>query len=544
MSSPLFVHGVLVNPFSRSMEGVTITIEEAVITAIDPNPSVKGPYILPGFVDAHVHIESSMLIPSQFARMAYKHGTIAVVADPHEVANVAGVPALDFMLLNSMQSPVQFFYGVPSCVPASPIERSGATLGSMVVDELLSRSDFLFLAEMMNFTGVLSSDSEVHMKLDSAKRRLKPIDGHAPGLTGRPLEQYIQAGISTDHECSSLEEAKEKISLGMKILIREGSAARNFDTLVPLVALYPTMVMFCTDDCHPDYLEKGHINTLAARAVSMGYSIYDVLMAASVNPITHYNLPIGLLRKGDTADFTVVSSLETFRSVTTFYRGEDMSLRSGNTSSEPVTPPPFIFRKQRSVQCLSIAAAAKTINVIRANDGDLLTDWETLSHDVPLGELIQPNPNKDLLKIVLLDRYSEAKPVVAFVKGFGFKYGAIATSVAHDSHHILGIGCSDTDIATALEWVVGSSGGVCFAHGTAVHGIKLPYYGLMCGLECEEAASQYAMLNTMLLDAGSTLKSPFMAASFMALTVIPKLKIFHGGLFDAESFKPVPLFVT
>jgi adenine deaminase len=537
------IKGVVVDPVKREMKGVEISIQNGTVVDIKSNPNIKSPFILPGFIDAHIHIESTMMIPSKFAELAVKHGTVAVVTDPHEVANVAGVDGINFMINNSKQVPLRFFFGVPSCVPASPMEKSGFVLDSKIVSELISKQDFYFLAEMMNYPGVVSEDIEVGKKLLSAKNSNKPIDGHAPGLKDDKLEKYVNSGISTDHECSTLEEAKQKIALGMKVQIREGSAAKNFETLSELITDYSNSLMFCTDDCHPDYLEKGHINKIVARAISKGFNIYDVLQIACINPIKHYNLPVSPIHVGCKASFVVVNNLVDFNIQETYIEGQKVFdgtklLFSTTNSARPFFP--FIDSHQKGN--IEVKSEGKLINVIGAIEGELVTKWLVEDLKIEKGEKVNANPTKDLLKIVLLDRYTNSTPVVAFIKGFGLKRGAIASSVAHDSHHIIAIGADDTSIDNALEWVVEKKGGLCFANEDVVRGIALPYFGLMTDDNCEIIAEQYKSLNDLVKDSGSNLASPFMTASFMALTVIPELKINHSGLFDVGKFCSTPLF--
>lgn len=537
------LRGVVVNPETRELFGAEIIIENGLIKRIESRPEIKGPFILPGFIDSHVHIESSMLIPSRFAEMAVRQGTIAVVTDPHEVANVAGVSGINFMVENAKTVPMKFFFGVPSCVPASPLEKSGAVLDADMVNELLLQDDFYFLAEMMNFPGVIYDDSQVARKLQAARNVGKPVDGHAPGLMGGDLKKYVTSGISTDHECSTLEEAVEKIQLGMKILVREGSAAKNYKNLIPLIKNFPKEIMFCTDDCHPDYLEKGHINKIVSRAVKEGYDFFDVLYAATINPIIHYNIPAGRLREGDPADFAVVSDLENFDVISTYIGGKTVFDKGEiKFESQKSVIPSFKFRSPSPQLNLQVVCKSENMNVIGAIDGELITNWIVEKTPVNIGEIIEANPNEDLLKIVLLDRYSDAEPVVAFIRGFGLKQGALAASIAHDSHHILAIGCNDSSIESALNWIISQKGGLCFANNDSINGLALPYFGLMTNMSGQKVSEEYQKINEIVKSNGCTLSSPFMTASFMALTVIPELKIFHKGLFDGLKFEPVSLF--
>jgi adenine deaminase len=537
------IKGVLIRPSKREKFGAEIILKDGIITSIKPNPQIKGPFIIPGFVDAHVHIESSMLIPSQFSKLAAKHGTIAVVADPHEVANVGGEEGIRFMIEDSKNAEIKFFFGVPSCVPASPLEKCANVIDSRDVERMIKEKEFYFLAEMMNFPGVIYDDEEVRKKLIAAKNAEKPIDGHAPGLKGEELKKYIESGISTDHECSTIEEAERKILLGQKIQIREGSAAKNFNSLAPLIRTHSDSLMFCTDDCHPDYLIGGHINRTVTRAVAEGYDVFEVLKIACNNPVSHYNLPVGQLNVGDSADFVIVEDLENFIIIDTYINGLKVTAKDKDVNYNSTNNyPKYDFRKTHTRGKLNVKAEKTQINVIKTIPGELITEW--LVEDIKYnknGE-IEIDPHNDLLKIVLLDRYSESDPVIAFIKGIGLKEGAIAESVAHDSHHIIAVGADDLSIDNALSWIVDNGGGLCYAYREKVTGLELPYYGLMTAENGENVIEKYDELNRKVKSAGSNIESPFMTVSFMALTVIPSLKINHNGLFDGINFKSVPLF--
>jgi len=484
-----------------------------------------------------------MLIPSQFSIMAVKHGTVAIVTDPHEVANTAGVDGIRFMQKDANNTPMKIFFGVPSCVPASPLEKSGAVLGAEDVEELIHEKEFYFLSEMMNFPGVIFNNNEVWRKLRAANKAGKPIDGHAPGLVGEDLKKYADAGITTDHECSTIEEAIEKIKLGMKILIRVGSAAKNFINLIPLIKDHRDSVMFCTDDCHPDYLKQGHINKIVARAISMGHDLYDVLKAACINPIVHYKLPVGLIKPNQPADFVVVNSLESFDVLETHINGECVFYNQEvqfNPSS--IAPPIFPVRNKFEKKKLKVVSEGQIINIIGVIEGELITKWLKEKTPVGIGEEVVASSKNDFLKIVLLDRYENANPIVGFIRGFGLKQGAIAASIAHDSHHIIAVGCDDLSIDSALEWIVNNRGGLCFAKNNKLEGIPLPFFGLMTNHEGLEISKLYERLNEIVKQNGCALASPYMTASFMGLTVIPALKIYNKGLFDGSKFKHVNLF--
>lgn len=505
---------------------------------------LENRYIMPGFVDAHVHVESSMLTPGQFARLAVRQGTVATVSDPHEIANVLGVRGVDFMVRDGAAAPFTFAFGAPSCVPATPFETSGASLGPAEVDELLSRDDIHYLSEVMNYPGVINGDPEVMEKIAAAKRHGKPIDGHAPGLRGQDLATYIGAGISTDHESLSYEEAEEKIRLGMKILIREGSAAREFDLLYPLMRDYPERCMLCSDDKHPHDLVKGHINKLVARAVGAGIDPLTALRCASLNPVRHYRLNVGLLQPGDPADFVIVADLEDFDVIGTYVRGRLVAADGTAlfTVSSAECPNRFAVREQ-GAEAFAVAERPGRINVMEALEGQLLTRRLVMTPTVRDGRVVA-DPDRDLLKIAVLNRYQEAPPAVAFIRNFGLSHGAMASSVAHDSHNIVAVGADDEDLAAAVNEVVRNRGGLAVAAQGRTASLPLPVAGLMSPDDGLDVAEAYDMLDRAAKDLGSRLSAPFMTLSFMALLVIPSLKMSDTGLFDGETFKGVNLFVA
>ena len=532
----------LINILEKTIHEAEIHISGRHITRIDitgpENPAL--PYALPGFTDAHVHVESSMLTPAQFARLAVVHGTIATVSDPHEIANVLGVEGVHFMVEDGKRVPFKFCFGAPSCVPATVFETAGAIVGAEQVGELLASGDIGYLAEVMNFPGVLNEDPDMMAKIHWAKHYNKVIDGHAPGLRGEAAKQYASHGISTDHECFTYAEAREKIDYGVKILIREGSAARNFDALIPLIAEFPDRIMFCSDDKHPDNLVEGHINVLVKRALALGYDLWNVLQAACINPVMHYSLNVGLLREGDAADFILIDNVNAFNILETRIDGELVAkqgtslipdLRSAHPNRfecKPKTPADFKYPAKNS---------ETRIRVIEVLDGQLVTN-EWITGAKIIDGAIVPDLEKDVLKVVVVNRYSEAAPAVAFIRNFGLKAGALASSVAHDSHNIISIGCDDESIARAVNLIIGAKGGVSAAGAGEEYLLELPIAGLMTDQDGYEVAESYTSIDRFVKNRlGSTLKSPFMSLSFMALLVIPSLKLSDKGLFDGKNFK-------
>ncbi|MHC1754194.1 MAG: adenine deaminase [Methanosarcina sp.] len=543
--------GIIVDAISRRQFKGEITVENRKIINIKEKEHDNERYILPGLVDAHVHIESSMTVPSVFARMAVAKGTVAVVSDPHEIANVMGEEGIDYMLEDAKRSPLKVFFGVPSCVPATPFESAGAVLDAEAVDRLLARENLYYLSEMMNFPGVIMGFPEVMAKLESAKKYGKVVDGHAPGLRGADLQKYIGAGISTDHECFTYEEAAEKIKLGMKVLIREGSSARNFETLYSLIDEYPHAIMLCTDDSHPDTLiYEGHIDKLIRRGQEKGLDIYNLIRAAVINPVEHYGLNVGLLREGDPADFIIVDDLKSFNVLSTFIDGNCV-YNNGKIlfPVEKVSAKNIFNRNKISIDDVKLAVprAWETreqmvkIRVIIARDGELVTGQELVLPEVENGNVVS-DPSRDILKMVVLSRYADDPVQIGFIKNIGLKKGSIASSIAHDSHNIIAVGATDKDIVEAVNRLVENKGGIVV--GTAEHLLDLPLEvaGLMSTRSGEEVASRYQLLNEEAKKLGTSLKSPFMTLAFMSLLVIPELKLGDKGLFDVTKFGFVELF--
>ncbi len=522
-----------------------ITWKDGIITRIcEPDkPKSALTYLLPGFIDAHVHIESSMLTPAEFARIACRHGTVAAVSDPHEIANILGLKGIEFMIENAALTPVPIFFGAPSCVPATPFETAGARLESGQLELLFANQSVTYLSEMMNYPGVLNNAPDIIAKLKLAQRFDCPIDGHAPGLTGQDAIHYAQAGITTDHECSTLAEAEAKLAAGMHILIREGSAARNFETLHPLISSHPDKVMFCSDDKHPDDLIAGHINLLAARAVDKGHDIFNVLRCACINPINHYHLPLGQLRVGDRMDAVEVNNLQDFSPIRTWIAG--CKVAENNKSLLPaVKPAPINFFNSRRVKpCdLEVEHIGQKIRVIKAFDGELLTE-EILQSPKVQHQKIVPDPDRDILLLTVVNRYRPAKPAVAFIQGFGLKQSALASSVAHDSHNIIAVGTDADLICKAVNCIITAKGGIAAATLNSVELLPLPIAGLMSDVNGDWVAQRYAELDRLAKQMGSDLCAPFMTLSFMALLVIPNLKLSDQGLFDSRTFQFTSLTV-
>ncbi len=527
----------LVDIERREIYPVKVRVNNQQITSVTRVNESCSTYILPGFIDAHIHIESSMLPPSEFARLAVRHGTVATVSDPHEIANVLGIEGVEFMLSNAGQVNFKFYFGASPCVPATPFETSGAKLGVEEVTALLQKPQIKYLSEVMNYPGVINEDAEILLKIKAAQDLGKPVDGHAPGLRGDDLKRYIKAGIKTDHEAFSYDEGLEKIHNGMKILIREGSAAKNFNALEPLIDEHYEMLMFCSDDRHPDDLYREHINRHVKRALEKGHDFFKVLQIACVNPVKHYNLDVGLLRVGESADFIVVDNLDDFTILKTVINGEVVA-ENGKSKIDlaPVSAVNNFHAGEKEAKDFTLPAC-ETIEVIQAVDHELLTHEKLVTFgDAPSGRV--SDSEHDILKISVVNRYEKSPPAVAYVSGFGLKQGAIASSVAHDSHNIVAVGCSDESIATAVNLIIRQQGGICAVGDGEEWVLPLGIAGIMSAEDGFSVAREYEKIDRIVKERlGSTLSAPFMTLSFMALLVIPELKLSDKGLFDGRTFQ-------
>jgi len=538
------IQGQIVDIENRRIYSGEVTVANGKIVSVIEKQHENKNFILPGFIDAHIHIESSMLVPSEFAKIAVLHGTVGTISDPHEIANVLGKDGVYYMIENGKKVPLKFHFGAPSCVPATFFETAGAVIDSEQIKELMAHPDIYYLAEMMNYPGVLFDDEEVLKKIAWAKHFNKPIDGHAPGLRGEAVQKYISAGITTDHECFTYEEASEKLSLGMKVIIREGSAAKNFEALIDLLPEHYENLMFCSDDKHPDDLIVGHINQLCARAVAKGFDIFKILQMACVNPVKHYNMTVGLLQPNDAADFIVVEDLTHFKVLQTYINGELVS-ENGQSFVQHIAfeKPNNFSTSPKTLADFRVTTEAKTIRVIEALEGQLITNEIHCSPKILDGNLVADIEN-DILKMAVVNRYENAPVTVAFIKNFGLKKGAIASSVAHDCHNIVVVGTSDEDMLNAVNLLIANTGGICAVNGSEQKSLALPVAGIMSDQNGWEAGRLYQEIDTMAKELGSTLKAPFMTLSFMALLVIPDLKLSDKGLFSGKQFAFTDLKVS
>ncbi len=544
MSHSFQKSGNLVDIRNREVYPATVTVENGIITSIKKDSDASyDTYLMPGFVDAHIHIESSMLIPKEFARMAVVHGTVATISDPHEIGNVMGVEGVEYMIDNGKEVPFKFHFGAPSCVPATYFESAGAVITPKDIEYLMAKEDIYYLAEMMNWPGVLARDPEVMEKIRIGLDSGKPVDGHAPGLKGEQAKQYAEVGITTDHECFTLEEALDKIKYGMKILIREGSAAKNFEALYTIIDQYPDLTMFCSDDKHPDDLMEGHINLLVRRALDKGMELFNILQAACINPVEHYSMDVGTLRKGDMADFIEVKDLFDFEVINTWIDGE---LVASNGESKLTYSSGKVINNfnisEITANDLKVEPKGTQLNVIEALDGELITNAIIADAKVNGDNTVSDTEN-DILKFVVLNRYQQEAPAIGFIKNFGLKKGAISSSVGHDCHNILAVGADDESLAEAINMLIREKGGVAAYDGNEGKMVSLPIAGIMTDKNGYDVGKEYAEVDAMAKKLGSKLKAPFMSLSFMALLVIPSLKLSDKGLFDGLKFEFKNLFV-
>ncbi len=537
------IQGQIVDIENKNIYSGEIAVENGKITSVIRKDHNIKTFIMPGFVDAHIHIESSMLVPSEFAKIAVLHGTVATISDPHEIANVLGKSGVEYMIENGKQVPFKFHFGAPSCVPATFFETAGAVIDSDGIKELMASPDIYYLAEMMNYPGVLFDDAEVLKKIEWAKHFNKPVDGHAPGLRGEPLKKYISAGITTDHECFTYDEAAEKLSLGMKVLIREGSAAKNFEALIDLLPEHYENMMFCSDDKHPDDLIVGHINLLCARAVAKGIDVFKILQSACVNPVNHYKMDVGLLKENDAADFIVVENLTDFKVLQTYISGELVADNGQSFIKNVAFETPNNFNTlPKEISDFAVNGSGNKIRVIEALEGQLITNEIHHSPKIIDGKMVSDNEN-DILKMAVVNRYQNVKPAIAFIKNFGLKKGAIASSVAHDCHNIVVVGTSDEEICNAVNLIIANKGGICAVSENDLKILPLPVGGIISDKDGWETGKLYEEIDALAKQFGSQLKAPFMTLSFMALLVIPDLKLSDKGLFSGNDFKFVDLVV-
>lgn len=537
----MIIESNIIDIHKRNIYPGRIIINESRIQSIERIEKETVGFIIPGLIDSHIHIESSMVTPASFAEQAVSRGTTGVVSDPHEIANVLGIEGVNFMIGNAEKVPLKFWFGAPSCVPATKFETAGGVIDQSDVQSLLANKKVKFLAEMMNFPGVVYDDPEVHKKLKAAIKAGKPIDGHAPGLTGRDLKKYVESGISTDHECTSLKEALEKIKLGMKILIREGSAARNLSELKSLILTHPDKVMLCSDDMHPETLMKGHIDRIISRLLQEGFDLFKVMRCCTLNPAKHYSLDAGLLQAGDPADFVVLKDYLSMDILETWIDGQKVYERGRTLFKYKNEKPVNNFRSSLiSEEQLKVKKAGNMLRVIGVSDGSLLT--KELIFNSAEGKFIEPDKLNDILKIVVKDRYNDSPPSVAFVKGFKLRTGAFASSVAHDSHNVICVGTNDKDIALAINKIIGMKGGLSVSDNNSVDILPLPVAGIMSDMPVKHIAAEYERLTSKVRSMGSDISAPFMTLSFMALLVIPELKLSDRGLFNTKTFSLIPLF--
>lgn len=532
------IEGNLIDIENREFYPCEIAIADGKIVSIDRNSNSYDHYISPGFIDAHVHVESSMLMPTEFSKRVIPNGTVGVVADPHEIANVLGIEGVRLMVTNGEKAPLKFHWGIPSSVPATPFDKTSGVLTVKDTEELAKTGQFSLLSEVMNIPGVLDNDPEILDKIAIAKKYHLRIDGHSPDLRGDKLSTYIAHGIETDHESSTLEEAEEKISKGMNILIREGSAAKNYEALKSLIATNTENVMFCTDDSHADdLLEQGHINKIVKMAFRDGFGIFDVLQIACINPVKFYHLDVGTLHIGDKADFIILDDLASLNIVGTYINGQEVYLRGIEREYPDVKIPLLnVFHHDQIIVSEIETSVSGEVTCIQVIPDSILTEKKVVSFGKEPVRF-QSDVEADLLKIIYLNRYFNSKPQVGFIFGIGLKRGAFASSISHDSHNVVAIGCTDEDLVAAINVIIQEKGGLAVQQGNKGLSLPLPVGGIMSDKTGQEVADQYSKLNLELHQMGCPLNSPFMTLSFMSLIVIPRLKIGEKGIFDVDRFE-------
>lgn len=535
MSRP--IEGNIVDVLTGEIFPGRIGHEGGVITSVERTPGPFRSFLVPGFIDCHVHIDSSLLCPSRFAEAAVPHGTTAVVTDPHEIANVLGVPGIAWMREDAACAPFRVFFTAPSCVPATPFETSGATLGPAEVEKLLAEDDVVALGEVMNYHGAIARDPDVMAKIRAARVSGKPIDGHGPLLAGNALREYLSLGISTDHECTGAAEAFEKHDLGMRILVRDGSAAKNLAALAPFARMHEFLLV--TDDILASDLLAGHLDTRLATAVSLGVEPLHALRAATIRPAEHYRLPLGAMAKGRKADAVRVADLSSF-AVEEVYIGGTLVAAGGAAAfaPRPVPMPGAIRIAPKGADDFALPASGRSakVRVIRVIPDEIVTGSETADLRVEHGRVV-PDAGRDVLLISVVNRYREAPVASGFVSGFGLKTGAIASSVAHDSHNIIAVGTNPGDMAAAVGAIVRESGGLAACGGGSATVLPLPLAGLMSGDPPRDVHERLERLHAAACGMGCVLPRPFMTLSFLSLLVIPRLKIGDRGLFDADAFR-------
>lgn len=531
----VFCNAEIFNPFTCTWEHGDLAVKDGTVLGTgDYHGTVeydmKGAYIVPGLIDAHVHIESSLLIPREYARLVAQHGTATVIADPHEIANVAGVQGIGFMLSQREGAPVDILYMLPSCVPATPLDVGGAVLSAGDLARFKDHDGVLGLGEMMNVPGVLAGDPGVSEKLAVFSIR----DGHAPLLTGKDLNAYILSGLQSDHECTLLTEGDEKLKKGMYLYLREGSTERNIEALASLVNPFTvSRCCFATDDCHADLLvEEGHIDRCIRRAIECGIVPELAIRMATLSAAERFGLTDrGALSPGRRADFCIVEDPERFCVRQVFVAGRELA----DTVAVAVIPPPDSFRcTVPSIDAIRIQGKG-TARVIGIIPHQIVTESLYLEYD---GTSM---PDRDILKVVVCNRYGTGACGAGFVKGFGFTNGAIASSVSHDAHNLIATGTNDKEILSAIEEVIHMKGGMAAVAGARHASLPLDCGGLMSSLPYQNVAERLKSLHSITRKMGG-IDDPFMYLSFLSLTVIPSLRITDRGVFDGKEFRDVPLF--
>lgn len=533
----MIIKGNILNVFTDEIYPGEIKINNGIIESIREVDQYFPDIIVPGFIDSHIHIESSRLTPSRFAEVALRHGTTAVVCDPHEIGNVMGLEGIEYMVNDAKYAPLKFFFTAPSCVPATNYETNGATISADIIDSLLRRDEFVALSEVMNYTGVVNGDKDLIDKINVAKKYNKKIDGHAPLLTGPDLQKYVKYGISTEHECVTKAEALEKKRLGLKIMIREGSESHMLEKLVNT----PTDFIV-TDDLEPDDLVKGHMNIRLRKAVDLGMDPFEAIRKVTLNPAEHYGLNCGSISPGKSADLVFIDNLDDFRvkrvvvNGNTIFKKQKLLYRA-----KPLPLDSTLHINHKNAEDFDLKAnnpnkKSANVNVIRVIPESIVTKKSTAKLTIDRGKII-PSVFEDILKISVVERYGGNTISNAFISGFGLKNGAIASSVSHDSHNLIVIGTNSEYMAEATNKIIDNNGGIVAISNQEQIELPLPIAGLMSDRSVLEVAKQTEALNDLVNRMGCPLENPFTIMSFMALPVVDEIKITNKGLFDVSENK-------
>lgn len=531
----MLIKGNILNVFTDEIYPGEIKIEHGIIESIKEVNADFNDIIVPGFIDAHIHIESSMLTPSRFAEIALRHGTTSVIADPHEIANVMGMDGIDYMIDDAKKTPLKYYFTAPSCVPATKFEKSGATISPNIIDNLLSRPEFVALGEVMDYNAVISNEKSILEKIKIAKKYHKPIDGHAPLLSGKNLQKYVKHGVITDHESTTKKEVAEKKRMGMKIMIREGSESKMLEKLI-----YSNCDFIVSADLKPEDLINGHLDKCLRKAVDYGMDPYEAIKLVTINPAEHYNLNAGSISPGKSADLVFIDNLRDFTvkrvviNGNTIFKKQKLLFRANPRPIDTTLHVSLTKPEDFDLKAQNPAHKSATVNLINVSDNTIITKQSSAKLSIQKKTII-PSVFEDILKISVVDRYGGNTISNGFVKGFGIKNGAIASSVSHDSHNIIVVGTNSEYMSRATNHLIENKGGLAAISNQAKLDVTLPIAGLMSDKPAKVVANNSAKLNELVSNMGCELSSPFTSLSFMALPVVPEVKMTTNGLFNVNT---------